>query len=165
MATNEKWSSLPVAAWGFGLAALVVGLSAVPLGVVVGPPGVNVGAASGPGVPVPGWVFGAVWTVLYPTLGFAVWRLWRQRERPGALEALAALAVAFVTLWAFMPVASAAHDLRVTAMMDVMSLVTVWTSAWAVRRVDQIAGWWLLPLQAWMPLTTLLKVWVLRVTS
>jgi translocator protein len=164
MMTNDRWSTNQ-AAWGFGLASLVVGLSAVPLGLALGPPGVDAGVASGPGVPVPGWVFGAVWTVLYPTLGVAGWRLWRRRVQAGALEALAALGVAFVTLWAFMPVASAAHDLRVTAMMDALSLVAVWTSAWAVRRVDQVAGWWLLPLQAWMPLTTALKLWVLRVTS
>ncbi len=157
-AEEKGWQASSV---GFAVAALALGMAPVPLGLALAPAGADAASASAPGVSVPGWFFGAVWTVIYPAMGVAAWRLWRRRLVPGVLEALSSLAVASVALLAFMPVASAAHDLRVTTMMDVLGLLSAWGSAYAVRRVDVRAAQWLAPLLVWMPLTTALKVWTL----
>lgn len=150
--TGTSWLGAVACAVG----TLALGNITVPLALALAPPGGL--PASAPGLQIPSWVFAAVWTVIYPALGVATWRVWRRRTRPGAAEALALFGVCFLFLLAFLPITAAAADQRVTAMMDVVGLACSYTTAWVYRRVDAGTLPFMLPLLAWMPVTTFLKL-------
>lgn len=135
---------------------LAIGHLMVPIAFALAPEAGLTAAA--PGVSLPTWVFGAVWTVIYPALGVAVYRVAKRRERPGATEALVCFAVVALHLLAFLPVTAAAAEQRVTAMMDVLGLCGSYALAFVFRRIDRATMWWLLPLLIWMPVTTALKL-------
>ena len=143
-------------AWLFAAGALALGLLPLPLALAVAPPGGLAQAA--PGLHLPPWLFGAIWMVIDPAFGVATWRVWSRRARPGGPEALALAGVAFFVLLAFLPVTAAAHDQRVTAMMDVVGLVCGYAAAWAYRRVDAGTTRWMLPVLLWLPATAALKL-------
>jgi benzodiazapine receptor len=110
-----------------------------------------------PGLSLPVWFFGLVWTVLYPTLGVATWRVWRHRERSGVTESLVLFGACFLFLLAFPPVTAVAQRQLVTAMMDVIGLSLGCAAAWGYRRVERTAFLWMIPLLSWLPVTTTLK--------
>jgi tryptophan-rich sensory protein len=140
----------------FAALALALGMLPLPLAFALAPPGGL--PASAPGLHLPPWVFATVWTIVYPACGIATWRIWSQRDRAGAREALAVFALAFLFFLAFVPITAAAHDQRVTAMMDIVGLVCGYVAAWAYRRIDRTTTYWLLPLLFWLPTTTFLKL-------
>jgi tryptophan-rich sensory protein len=139
----------------FALTTLALGNLPLPLAFALAPEGDL--AASSPGVALPPWVFVAVWTIIYPALGVATWRVWLKRAEPGAIEALALFGVSFLVLLAFVPITAAAADQRITAMLDVVGLTCAYVSAWIYRRIDFTTTRWMLPLLVWMPITAFLK--------
>jgi len=139
----------------FAIVALALGTLPVPLALSLAPAGDL--SATAPGVHLPSWFFGAVWMVINPCLGVASWLVWKRRAQPGATEALALFGVAFLLFLAFLPITAAAHDQRVTAMMDILGLVYAYVAAWVYSGVDAKTIRWMLPLLVWMPITALLK--------
>jgi tryptophan-rich sensory protein len=140
----------------FAIGALALGTSTVPLAFALAPGGDL--SATAPGLHLPSWFFGAVWAVIHPCLGVASWLVWKRRGQAGAAEALALFGVAFLFFLAFLPITAAAHDQRVTAMMDLFGLVAAYAAAWVYWRVDATTLRWMLPLLVWMPVTALLKL-------
>ena len=151
---DRRSSGLGAAAFGAG--ALALGMSPLPLALALAPAGGL--SASAPGLRLPSWLFGAVWTIIYPCLGVATWRVWARRAQPGVTEALAVFSLCFLFLLAFLPITAAAHEQRVTAMMDIIGLASSYVTAWVYRRVDRGTVRWMVPLLLWMPTTTLLKL-------
>jgi tryptophan-rich sensory protein len=111
-----------------------------------------------PGLRLPPAIFAYAWMVIYPAMGVATWLVWARRGRPGATEALAVFGLGFLFYLAFLPIAAAAHDQRVTAMLDIFGLVCGYVAAWVYWRVDARTVLWMTPLLLWMPTTTLLKL-------
>ncbi|MCB9764659.1 MAG: tryptophan-rich sensory protein [Alphaproteobacteria bacterium] len=110
--------------------------------------------------PLAPWMFGAVWTVLYPCFGVGAATLWAHRgDGEAAPLALALGGCAALTVLLWMPVACAAQDPAVTALMDALAWGVVWIAAWGYRRVSRAASAWLLPLVLWMPVTFGLSLW------
>jgi tryptophan-rich sensory protein len=145
-----------VAAALFAVGTLAIGMTPMPLAVALAPPeGLP---AMAPGLRLPSKVFGVAWAIIYPSLGIATWLVWTRRARPGAPEALAICGLSYLFFLAFLPITAAAHDQRVTAMMDGFGLVAAYLAAWAYRRVDPRTIIGMLPLLLWMPVTTALKV-------
>ncbi|MEY4582781.1 MAG: TspO/MBR family [Pseudomonadota bacterium] len=102
-------------------------------------------------------MFGAIWSLIYPSVGLATWRIWLRRHEPAARTALLVFALLAVVLWTFLPLVAAAHEQKVTAMMDSLATVHAFAAAHQYARIDRIAARWMLPLLCWLPLTTLLK--------
>jgi tryptophan-rich sensory protein len=140
----------------FAAGTLGLGMLPMPLAVALAP--AEGLPAIAPGLHLPPRLFGVAWAIIYPSLGVATWLVWARRARPGAPEALAVFGLSYLFFLAFLPLAAAAHDQRVTAMLDAFGLVCAYVTAWAYRRADPRTLGWLAPLLIWMPTTTLLKV-------
>jgi tryptophan-rich sensory protein len=140
----------------FALVSLALGMLMVPVALCFGEL-----SAAAPGLVLSGWLFGAVWTVIYPALGVAAYRLRALRAR----RALWALSLTYGYLLAFLPVATALHDQRATALMDLVSLPVAFYAAREVSRVDRVSWRYMLPLLAWLPVTTALKLATLDALS
>ena len=134
-----------------GLAANLVVFVVTPLvvnGVIFGL-GVQRNGGAQTGLP-PGWVVGTIWLVLFAAMGAARWLLLRAArthgERRGAewVSALAFLCLLY-------PVYTRGFsDLMAGLVGNVVTwLVAVPVAAYAFRRV-RAAGWWLVPLVAWL---------------
>jgi tryptophan-rich sensory protein len=141
----------------FALGALALGSSAVAVALPLAP-GRDLSRAS-PGVALAPWLFVAVWTLIYPCLGVATWRIYLRRHDPEARSALVVFGLLAVLLWTFLPLVAAAHEQRVTAILDVVATIHAFVAAHQFARVDRTAAHWMLPLLCWLPVTTLLK-WV-----
>jgi translocator protein len=95
----------------------------------------------------PGWVFGPVWTLLYPMIAVAGWLAWREgRSRIGPLLFLLQLALNAAWPWLFF--GQRRLDL---AFYDVVALcVATLATVVAFWRVSRGASVMLLPYLAWV---------------
>ncbi|WP_181781750.1 tryptophan-rich sensory protein [Pseudonocardia pini] len=107
-------------------------------------------------VTVPGWLFTAVWTVIYPAMGLAAWRLWTLRPADVAVP-FAVLLAGFLQSHSFW----LTDSLRTTAVIDATGVLLSLTTLWVFSRSSRSAARWLLPWVVWMPLTLALKIAVI----
>jgi tryptophan-rich sensory protein len=108
-------------------------------------------------IPVPAWIFVAVWLVIYPCMGIAAWRLWGYRIGDEVCVPMAVLITGFISTTAFW----LTDSLRTTAVLDGMGVLLASTTVWVVSRYSRGAAYWLIPWVAWMPVTLSIKIAVL----
>lgn len=150
---QSRWALLMV----FMLTPLIIGF--VPPGIVFGlfaESSARLGMAE---LHLPGWVFIAVWLVVYPGMGLAAFTVWKSEE-PHASVPLAMLACAFVITLSFW----LTNGLQMTATIDGINLLLAWTSIWVFSRYSRRAALALLPWGLWMPVTLALKLHALSST-
>lgn len=114
-----------------------------------------------PGFTPPGWVFGPVWTLLYPTVAIAGWRVWREHRSPAAsLLFLAQLALNAAWPWLFFVLQRVDLAFFDCALLLAVALAT----AAAFWRVHRGAALLLVPYVAWLAFATLLtwSLWQLN---
>jgi tryptophan-rich sensory protein len=113
-------------------------------------------------VPVPAWVFIAVWMVIYPCMGIAAWQLWTQRSERAAdaFVPLAVLVAGFLQVHLFW----FTDSLRSTAIADATGMLLAATTLWVFSRYSRTAARWLLPWAIWMPVTLAIKIAVITGT-
>ncbi len=108
----------------------------------------------------PGWVFGPVWTMLYPLVAVAGWLAWREgRARFGSLVYLLQLALNGAWPWLFFAERRIDLALACVVALWVAILVTV-LAFWRASRTAAIL---LLPYLAWVGFAAALNhaIWVL----
>jgi translocator protein len=117
---------------------------------------------SKPSFQPPAWIFGPVWTLLYGTIAYSGWQVWKQppsRERTRAL-----------TLWgaqwalnaAWTPLFFGLHRPR-AALVDIVALTgAIVGYADASRRVSRSASRWILPYLGWTLFATALNTAIVR---
>jgi tryptophan-rich sensory protein len=108
-------------------------------------------------VPIPAWLFTAVWLVAYPGMGVATWLIWRLRDRVDVTVPLAIFGAGFLQSLSFW----ATNSVRMTALIDATGILLSCTVAWVYSRYARATVWWLLPWLAWMPITFAFKLWAL----
>ena len=106
--------------------------------------------------PLPGWVFWAVWLIIYPAMGVSTFLVWRKRREADVRLPLALSAVAFLQNLSFW----LSRSLGTTVAIDAIGLVLAYFTAWVYSRTSRAAATWLLPWLVWMPITTVLKFWM-----
>jgi tryptophan-rich sensory protein len=95
----------------------------------------------------PGWVFGPVWTLLYPLVAVAGWLAWREgRARTGGLLYLLQLALNAAWPWLFF--AERRPDLAFACI--VVLWLAILATTFAFWRVSRGAAALLLPYLAWV---------------
>lgn len=103
-----------------------------------------------PALMPPGWVFGAVWTVLYVMLGLAVAVVIDARRAPGRGLGLTLFVVQLLCNFSWSPLFFGAHETRLALyLLAVMILLTIAIIA-LFARVRAAAGLLLLPYLAWL---------------
>jgi len=107
----------------------------------------------------PGWVFGPVWALLYPTMALAGWLAWRQgRSRRGPLLYLVQLALNAAWPWLFF-----AERRPELALADAVALVAlVLATALAFWPVHRTAALLLLPYLGWVAFAAALTGAIVR---
>ena len=98
----------------------------------------------------PNWLFAPVWTLLYLSIAFSGWRVWRARGLSGASAAMTVYAtqLALNLAWSFL--FFGARMIGV-ALADIVLLLTViLANAAMFARIDRIAGWLLVPYAVWV---------------
>jgi tryptophan-rich sensory protein len=112
----------------------------------------------------PGWVFGPVWTLLYPLVAVAGWMAWREgRARFGPLVYLLQLALNAAWPWFFF--GQRRPDL---ALVCVVALwVAILATVVAFWRVSRAAASLMLPYLAWVAFAAALNhaIWRLNTQS
>ncbi len=97
----------------------------------------------------PGWLFGPVWSVLYPMMAVAAWLAWRASPGPAVRPALllygAQLAANALWSWLFFAGRQGGWALAEVLLLWVLVLATT-VAFWRLRR---LAGLLLLPYLAW----------------
>src|SRR5579863_1866751 len=97
----------------------------------------------------PDWVFAPVWTILFVLMAFAVWRVLRlPLDTPLRNRGLVLfyLQLAFNAAWSWM--FFGAHSPLLGLINILPQLIVILATLAIFRRLDQIAGWCLVPLAA-----------------
>ena len=112
----------------------------------------------------PGWVFGPVWTLLYPLVAMAGWLAWREgRARLGPLVYLLQLALNAAWPWLFFGQRRVDLALACVVALWIAILATVL----AFWRVSRTAAVLMLPYLAWVGFAAALNhaIWRLSLSS
>lgn len=109
----------------------------------------------------PGWVFGPVWTLLYPLVAVAGWLAWREgKARFGPLVFLLQLALNAAWPWLFF--AERRPDLALAAIAALV--VAILATIAAFWRLSRLAAVLLVPYLAWVAFAAVLNhaIWRLN---
>lgn len=112
---------------------------------------------SKPGFTPPGWVFGAVWPVLYLLIGLALAVVLNARGAQGRGQAIMLFAVQLVCNLAWSPLFFAAHELTLATYLAVMILVMAAITAILFSRIRPWAGLLMLPYIGWLAFAAILS--------
>lgn len=142
------------------IALLSLGMVAAGLGYGLFGPSDDAGLANPPAWPQR-WMFWAIWLVLYPAAGVAGAWLWADRcSGRASATAWRLYAVSVMIALAWVPVVQASGSrLVMPVIMDIIGLAIGLAAFVAAARVNRRAMFWLIPINVWGLLTTVLKVW------
>ncbi|WP_380879205.1 sensory protein TspO [Sphingomonas sp. DBB INV C78] len=110
----------------------------------------------------PGWVFGAVWTVLYVLMGFALALIVSARGARGRQAAIALFAVQLVLNLGWSPLFFAFHQVTAALALILILVLAVALTIWRFWRIRPVAGLLLLPYLAWLILASALNYEIMR---
>lgn len=105
----------------------------------------------------PSWVFGPVWTVLYGTIAYSGWRIWRAQPSPKRTRSLALWAGQLVLNGAWTPLFFGARrpELALANIVALDAAAGAYTASAA--RVDRTAAITFAPYLGWLGFATLLN--------
>lgn len=115
-------------------------------------------ALAKPGWFPPGWVFGAVWTILYVLLGIAVAQILHARGARGRAGAIGLFAAQLALNLAWTPVFFAAHQISAAFWLLLAIVALAIATVVSFARIRKSASWLMLPYLAWLGFATIL-VW------
>ena len=106
----------------------------------------------------PGWVFGAVWTVLYGLIAIAGWKLWQSEASIARRMALILWAAQLLINALWSPLFFGLHQ-PLAALIDILILdaLVVASFGW-FRQVEMLAAWLFVPYGLWVLGATALNV-------
>ncbi len=110
-----------------------------------------------PGLFPPGWVFGAVWTVLYILLGFVLATLIHARGAKGRGLALGLFGFQMILNLLWSPLFFGAHQVSLALILMLVLLVFAGATAYAVSHIRKTAAWLMAPYLVWLILATILN--------
>ncbi len=99
------------------------------------------------GLAPPGWVVGAIWTVIYPMWGLARWRTWNSGPKG---PASAAWITALIVWGLLYPLGSLFWATRGSAVANVLSLLLCLVATWRAAKASRTAGWLMAPSVVWL---------------
>lgn len=103
----------------------------------------------------PGWVIGAVWTVLYALMGVAAWLVWREAGLARTPFALFGAQLGLNVAWSFIFFGLRRPDLAFAEILLLAGAVAATLAAFA--RVKPLAGGLFAPYLAWVGFAAVLN--------
>jgi translocator protein len=98
----------------------------------------------------PGWIFGAVWPVLYLLIGLAFSLVLNARGAPARGLAIMLFLVQFICNLVWSPLFFGAHQVALATYLAMVMFVLAALSAIYFARVRRVAGLLMLPYVAWL---------------
>ncbi len=108
----------------------------------------------------PGWVFGAVWTVLYGVLAVATWFIWRQREEHVIAPALMLFGLHMLLNWSWSFVFFEFHMIGLSFFWILAILGLAATLFFIFRPISATAAYLLLPYMGWLGFAAYLSFYI-----
>jgi len=151
---NNRWGAVV-----FALGTLTVGFVAAWIGFAFVPPVPPYRYL--PFLYPPPWAFWAIWLIIYPGWGLATWLVWRERYRADVRGVMALYIMTLIGNALFLPIGNlSGGNPAVLSLMDANGVIGSWFTYWLYTRYSKMAGWFLLPMVIWLPVTFLLKIWL-----
>jgi tryptophan-rich sensory protein len=110
----------------------------------------------------PGWVFGAVWSVLYVLLGIALAIVINARGAQGRAVALGLYGAQFALNLVWSPLFFALHQVTLALVLMIVLLALAIATTVAFARIRKQAAWLMLPYLVWLSMATILNFQVDR---
>lgn len=105
----------------------------------------------------PGWVFGAVWTVLYILLGLVLAMLLHARGAKGRRLAIGLFLFQLGLNLAWSPLFFGAHQVTLALYLILLILTLAIATTFAVSSIRRQAAWMMVPYLAWLTVAALLN--------
>ncbi len=105
----------------------------------------------------PGWMFGAVWTILYILLGLVLAMLLHARGAKGRTLALGLFVVQMALNLIWSPLFFAAHQVSLALILMLVLLILATATVFAVAPIRKNAAWMMVPYLAWLCVATILN--------
>ena len=103
-----------------------------------------------PAITPPGWVFAAVWPVLYACLGLALAMVLHARGAKGRGFALLLFFVQLFASFAWSPLFFGQHQVTTALYLIIFILMVALATALAFAPIRKAAAWLLVPYMAWL---------------
>jgi translocator protein len=105
----------------------------------------------------PGWMFGAVWTVLYIMLGLVLAMLLHARGARGRGLALGLFAVQMILNLIWSPLFFGAHQVSLALILIIVILIFAVATVFAVAKIRKNAAWMMVPYLVWLCIAAILN--------
>lgn len=105
----------------------------------------------------PGWVFGAVWTLLYAVMGAALTLVVAARGSSYRGLAILAFAAHFVLNIAWSPLFFGMHQVSAALILLLAILAFALATTWLFGKVRVLAAWLMVPYLAWLCFAAILN--------
>ncbi|QQN73471.1 TspO/MBR family protein [Croceicoccus sp. YJ47] len=117
-----------------------------------------------PDIYPPGWLFGAVWTILYALMGFALALVVASDRRAYKGSAVAVFLIQLAVNLAWSPIFFGAHLIGLAFFWILLMLVLIITTMAIFAKVSRLAAALLVPYLAWVSFAAILnlQIWQLN---
>ena len=113
----------------------------------------------------PGWIFGPVWSALYPMMAVAAWLVWKRGGFAGQRRPLTLFLVQLALNAAWTPLFFGLHWPGVAFAEIVLLWLAIAATIAAFRLVSRAAAWLLVPYLAWVSVASVLNFALWRLNS
>ena len=108
----------------------------------------------------PSWVFGPVWSILYTSMAFAAWRVWKQRHRRHVTNALSFYQIQLGLNFLWTAVFFGLHEPGF-AFFNILALqLANIATAHEFAKIDRLSGYLFIPYLLWVSFAALLNFFV-----
>src|ERR1051325_4189309 len=106
-------------------------------------------------------VFTLVWVILYSCMGISFAYIWNERKRVNINGAITTFALLLFATILFIPVMNLSKGSpAIMTMLDINGTLASFLYGWLASSYSRKAYYWAIPLMIWMPITTILKIWL-----
>ena len=113
----------------------------------------------------PGWIFGPVWSALYPMMAVAAWLVWKRGGFAGQRRPLTLFLVQLALNAAWTPLFFGLHWPGVAFAEIVLLWLAIVATIAAFCLVSRAAAWLLVPYLAWVSVASVLNFALWRLNS
>lgn len=110
-----------------------------------------------PSITPPGWVFAAVWPILYICLGLSLAMILHARGAKGRGFALLLFFVQLVANFAWSPLFFGQHQVTTALYLIIFILMVTIATTFAFAPIRKAAAWLLVPYMAWLAFAAILN--------
>lgn len=110
-----------------------------------------------PPIVPPGWVFGAVWSILYVMLGIVLAMILHARGSKGRVLALSLFGLQFGLNLLWSPLFFGAHQVSLALILILLILIVAIAATFAIAPIRKVAAWLMVPYLVWLSFASIIN--------